>query len=292
MDSFVRLLNALLMIAIPLILAPWFIRRMRVSWRLFAIGAVTFIASQVLHIPFNLWILNPLLDRLSSSGLQANMMIALTAISAGLSAGVFEESARYLVYRLWLRNERSWEQALMFGLGHGGIEAILLGLLALIAFFQAVALRGADLSSMVTAEQLPLVSAGLQEYWSAPWTMAMLGAVERASAVCLHLGLAVFVWRAVVRRSVGWLALAVGWHALANAATLIIFQQWGAYIAEGFIAILAGIGLFIAFASRRAAPDVQIAPDSDKGPSLHPIQRADDMQELTTQELDESRFMD
>jgi uncharacterized membrane protein YhfC len=291
-DSFVRLLNALLMIAIPLILAPLFIRHMRVSWRLFAIGTATFIASQILHIPFNLWILNPLLNQLSSSGLQANMMLALTAVAAGLSAGVFEESARYLIYRIWLRKERSWEQALMFGLGHGGIEAMFLGLLALIAFFQALALRGADLSTMVTAEQLPLVSTSLQEYWSAPWYMALLGAVERALAICLHLGLAVLVWRAVVSRSIGWLALAVGWHTLANAVALIVYQQWGAYAAEGTVAILAGISLVLAFASRRAAPGVQPDPDAANTHSLRTVQRTNDMDDLTPQKLDESRFMD
>jgi uncharacterized membrane protein YhfC len=292
MDSFVRLLNALLMIAIPLILAPFFIRRMRVSWRLFVIGAITFIASQVLHIPFNAWVLNPLLNRLSSSGLQTSMLFALTAVSAGLSAGIFEEIARYLIYRFWLRKERSWEQALMFGLGHGGIEAMLLGLLALFAFFQALALRGADLSSMVTAEQLPLVSANLQDFWSAPWYLAMLGAVERALAICLHLGLTVLVWRAVVSRSVGWLTLAIGWHAFVDAGTLIVYQQWGAYTAEGFVAILAGISLALVFALRRAAPGPQSAPDATNTHALRAVQRADDVQDVTPEKLDESRFMD
>jgi uncharacterized membrane protein YhfC len=180
----------------------------------------------------------------------------------------------------------------MFGLGHGGIEAVLLGLLALIAFFQAFAFRGADLSTMVTAEQLPLVSASLEEYWSAPWHLALLGAVERSLAICLHLGLTVFVWRAIVHRSIGWLALAIGWHTLANAGALLVYQNWGAYAAEGFVAIAAGIGLALAYASRRVAPDMQSDPSVSHAPSIHSIQPADDLQDVPAQKLDESRFMD
>jgi uncharacterized membrane protein YhfC len=47
----------------------------------------------------------------------------------GLSAGFFEESARYVVYRWWARDARTWSQGLMLGAGHGGIESILLGFL-------------------------------------------------------------------------------------------------------------------------------------------------------------------
>ena len=42
---------ALLMIAMPLALGAYLIRRSRSGWALFLVGAVTFIGSQILHIP-------------------------------------------------------------------------------------------------------------------------------------------------------------------------------------------------------------------------------------------------
>ena len=46
-------LNFLLMLALPLALGWWIQRRWQAGWRLFAIGAVTFVVSQIFHIPFN-----------------------------------------------------------------------------------------------------------------------------------------------------------------------------------------------------------------------------------------------
>ena len=46
-------INYGLMILIPIIVALFIRRRTAAPWRLWFIGAATFIASQVLHIPFN-----------------------------------------------------------------------------------------------------------------------------------------------------------------------------------------------------------------------------------------------
>ena len=40
------------MIILPVLLGFWLTRRFKLSWKLFLAGALTFIASQVLHIPF------------------------------------------------------------------------------------------------------------------------------------------------------------------------------------------------------------------------------------------------
>ena len=47
LDVLVRVLNALLMIAMPLVLGVYLTRKLGVAWRLFGIGAVTFIASML-----------------------------------------------------------------------------------------------------------------------------------------------------------------------------------------------------------------------------------------------------
>ena len=48
-------LNGLLMIAIPLLIGAYLTRRFKLGWGLWWIGGITFILSQVGHIPFNAW---------------------------------------------------------------------------------------------------------------------------------------------------------------------------------------------------------------------------------------------
>lgn len=292
MDVLVRLINALLMIAIPLVLGTILARRLRVGWSLFMVGAVTFVGSQVFHLPFNSWVLSLGIEWLGLTEAQAGVPLAVVAILYGLSSGVFEEMARYLVYRLQLKDVRSWGQALMFGAGHGGVEAILLGGLATYALFQAVAYRGVDLSGMAPPEQLELVRAQLEAYWTAPWYSTVLGAVERAFALCFHLSASLLVLQAITRKKPAWLVLAISWHALVNAVTLFAFGIWGAYVAEGLIGLMALFSLWIVFTLRkhegedggpahRASPEVVI-----KIPGADPA-----VEEITKDDLEDSRYM-
>src|SRR3990170_8860988 len=102
MDIAVRLLNALLMIAMPLALGAFLVRRWRLEWRIYLIGMATFLASQVLHIPFNAVLIPPLAERLGVAGASGGLPLAGLALMLGLSAGVFLGGARDPVYRTWL----------------------------------------------------------------------------------------------------------------------------------------------------------------------------------------------
>ncbi len=250
-DVIIRSLNALLMIAVPLALGVYLFRKLGTEWRLFGIGAVTFIASQVLHIPFNAWVLNPAVVRFGLD-LGVPAQLAVIALLLGLSAGVFEESARYIVYRFWLKEkrDRTWSGALMFGAGHGGIEAIILGVLVIYGFIQLFALKNANLAALIPADQLEITRAQVDLFWSAPWYAALLGAVERAATLCIHLSAAVLVLQAFTRKNILWLFLAVGWHAAVDALAVFASQTWSIYITELLIVGAGFLGLAIIFLLR------------------------------------------
>jgi len=292
MDILIRLVNALLMVAMPLALGLILARRLRVGWRLFVVGAVTFVGSQVFHLPFNTQVLSLVIERLGLTEARAGVPLAVVALLYGLSAGVFEEVARYLVYRLHLKEVTSWGQALIFGAGHGGVEAILLGGLAAYALFQAVAYRGVDLNGLVPPEQLELVQAQLEVYWTAPWYSTVLGAVERAFTLCFHLSASLLVLQAITRKKLAWLALAVGWHALVNAVALFAFGTWGAYVAEGLIGLTALFSLWIVFTLRKHEGE-----DGDSAHRVPPeveiqIPRADPaVEEVAEDDLEDSRYI-
>ena len=254
MNIFVRILNFSLMILMPLALAVYLTRKFKAEWRLFGVGILTFIISQVFHIPFNLWMLNPLLEKTKLQFNQSGFPLFMLALCYGLSAGLFEEITRYLGYRVSIKDERDWKSALMYGAGHGGIESILIGILALFTLIRLVSLQGIDLSTIVDAKYLELARSQVEIYWEAPWHLILLGAVERLIAICFHLSATVLVLQSFRRKNISWLALAVLWHTLLDAIAVFASQIWNPYITEGLLLVMGFLSIGIVFKLR--SPDI------------------------------------
>lgn len=253
--AFVRLLTALLMIALPIILGIFLINKFHLYWKLWLIGGAVFIISQIAHIPFNSYILNPLLATVQQT-LQGPLGILVVALILGLSAGVFEECARYGMFRWWLKDARSWRSAVLAGAGHGGTEAILLGGLVLWTFINLMAIRNANQSSLnLTSEQLQQI----QLYWSVPWYTSLLPVVERIFTIPFHLMASVLVLQVFTHRpghqQLWWLGLAILFHTILNASVVFIASQWGGYAAEAILGGLAVIEIIIIFALRQPEPE-------------------------------------
>jgi uncharacterized membrane protein YhfC len=284
-------LNGLLMVAIPVGLGIYLTRRFHLGWRIWLIGAATFILSQIGHIPFNQG-LTLLFQRGILPSPPAEWRLPFNAVVLGLSAGLFEELARYGAYRWWAKEARSWRKGVLLGAGHGGAEALILGLLVLYAFAQMLALRGQDLSSLLgnqmTPAQIQALQAQLNVYWSAPWAATLFGALERAFTIPVQITLSVIVLQAFVRRQSRWVWLAVGWHALIDAASVYASNTIGIYWTEAVIALVALISLAILFALRRPEPEGEA--ESEQPDST--IKTAEDLQEMdwTEKDLENSRY--
>lgn len=262
---FTYLLNALLMIAFPLGLVVLLTRRWRGGWGLVGIGALTFLLSQIGHIPFNL-----LIQRLVERPLVYWSFAAQTAfwaIFSGLSAGIFEEGARYLVLRFWARKARSWQSGVLFGAGHGGAEAVLLGALTLLTYFVMLAYRQIDLATVVPAAQMEAARQQVEAYWSASWYASLLGAAERVMTLPCQVAMAVLVMQAFVRRNVLWVGLAVLYHAALDATVVVLMRSLGVYWTEAVIGVFALISLWLIFALRQPAPEDE---SEEKGGSTPP----------------------
>ncbi|MCB8945459.1 MAG: YhfC family intramembrane metalloprotease [Ardenticatenaceae bacterium] len=259
-------LNYLLMIAMPLVLGRWVARRRGAGWAYFGMGAVTFVASQVLHIPFNWLILQKwqLLPR--DTAVLSNLIIL--SLFLGLSAGVFEEVARYMTFRFWAKGARSWGTGLMLGVGHGGIEAILLALLGILGVGQLALIDQGWFAAAITAEQRPLIEAIITETFSAPWNMVLLGALERGFALCAHLAMSLLVMQVLVRGQVRWLGLSILWHTVLNATAVVVVTKWGAVAAEGALGVLTLFSVGIIFWLRTPEP---VEPEPEPLPELKPV---------------------
>src|SRR5262249_16218571 len=107
-------------------------RRMTLAARNVFIGAgVFFVFSQVLEKALHIYLLqlNP-----ATAAWLAGVPIRY-AIYGCLAAGLFEEIGRYLGMRFLVRPTGNPGTAVAYGLGHGGIEAVLLGGLAMTQTF-------------------------------------------------------------------------------------------------------------------------------------------------------------
>jgi uncharacterized membrane protein YhfC len=290
-DIAARGVNGLLMIALPLVLGAYLVRRFRLAWSVFGAGALTFVASQVVHLPFNAWVLNPFLmtsGLVTDSGAFGRMVVAALL---GLSAGVCEEGARFLAYRFALRRARTWPEGILFGAGHGGMEAALLGGLALYGLAQAIAYRDLDLAAILPPDQVATVQSQLAAYWADPWYVAMLGALERAGALCIQIALAVLVLQVFVRRQAGWIAVAVGWHALVDAIAVLALQAWGVLATEGLVVLMAVASLAMVHALRPTPLAAVPAGPSRLPPPDSPLTMAGEVPSEDA-DLDASRYVD
>ena len=253
-----HLLNALCMIALPIGLALYLTTRWRLSGRLWLAGAATFLLSQAGHVPFNLG-MSALLNRTSLVSLSPAGQRAFNAAFLGLSAGLFEELFRWGMFRWWLKDARSWRRGVLAGVGHGGAEAILLGALALNGYVQLTALRGADLSQLLPAGQVTQALRQISAYWSMPWYDSLLGTLERLLALPIQVALSVLVLQALTRRQPAWVALAVAYHALVDAAAVLALPL-GVYATEAIVGGFALVSLLLIALLRMPEPAPPPAP--------------------------------
>jgi uncharacterized membrane protein YhfC len=281
---FLRLLNGLLMIGFPCLVGYVLLRRKGGSFRPIWIGVVGFILSQVGHIPFNQFLLLPGLERWGVElTARSGGDLWILGISLGLSAGVFEEVVRYLAFRFWLKEERGEVLPWKYGVGHGGVEAILTGLITLYAFVQVLTLSGEGVLAGFPAEEAEAIRFQLDAYWSVPWQLTLLGAWERVSALLFHLGASVFVYKSFREKNPLWFLVAVGGHTGMNAFAVVAVVKMDLVLLELLLFVFALLWISWAWYVRpRGEEEAELAP---------PPPEVDlSVSQITSKQLEESRY--
>ena len=170
-----------------------------------------------------------------------------------LMAGMFEECGRHVVLKYMLKKHRTRENAVLYGIGHGGIEILfvllpvmILYLVIAVLFSQGSveeALKQLNITEETAAAALPSVRAAA----AFDYGMMAMNVLERVFAMVLHIGLTVIVYDGVVRAKKGRLPLAIVLHMLMDALPALYqrgavplwsVEAWGAFwaAATGFIA--------------------------------------------------------
>jgi uncharacterized membrane protein YhfC len=140
---------------------------------------------------------------------------ALFVLYVIFAAGIFEETARFVSFKLLNKKFRDFGAALSYGIGHGGIEAVLLlGVASISNIAFSVMINSGSLEALASAGVTAETTAALVE--TSPY-MFLVGGLERVFAVTIHISLSVLVWYAASRKDKIWLyPAAILLHAAAN----------------------------------------------------------------------------
>ncbi len=220
-----------------------------ISWLI--AGAVGFIVSaRVLEfgVHYVCIIANGPISRFINGNTAAFVLYGITM------AGVFEECGRYVVMKTIMKKDRTRENAVLYGIGHGGIEILavilpsMLLYLAVAILFSAGdmenALRTLNITEETAAAALPSVQAAA----SFDHAMVAMNVIERLFAMALHIGLTVIVYYGVINGKKTCLPLAILLHMLMDTFPALyqrgVVQLWTVEIwaalwtaVVGFIAV-------------------------------------------------------
>lgn len=254
------IVTALICFGIPVWLAVHCIRKAPKGPGLMAIctGAICFIVSalvleQILH------------------SIVLNLFPALTQIPAAyilygcLAAGVFEETARLLGLRyLCKRQGSSAVIGLGYGVGHGGIEAIMLAGTAMISNVMImVTINLGDAETLLAGLEGDTYNAALtqlQQVAEIPSTGFLASGVERLVAMGMHIALSMLIWMVVTKRLPKWgYVVAILLHALTNVPAGmyqagVLTNMWLVEALTAVVVVCIGLAVWKLYQTHREAP--------------------------------------
>jgi len=202
-------ISTILALVVPVVVAIIFCRRTRTPYSTVLVGALTFFVAQiVLRIPL-LGVAEfyfPL-DITTVPG-----VITYTALLA-LTAALFEELGRWAGFKFF-RRRGDWNNAVAMGIGHGGIEAILLVGIGLAVNTVILAMLAMDIPlEGVLSDLSPEV---LQPLLETPPHMFLLGGLERSMTMLVHVALSILVVSGAARWRYDFILMAIVAHFFLN----------------------------------------------------------------------------
>ena len=163
---------------------------------------------------------------LGSTGTLITGNIFLYALYGALMAALFEETGRFLGMKYIMRNQLTKENAWMYGVGHGGIEAMcLLGITSINNLANAMMINDGSMTGVLAeldeATRQTAVQ-GLAVLWETPASLFFAAGFERIIAICLQIALSVLIYRAVKEKNGRWYWTAFGAHFAVDFATVLL----------------------------------------------------------------------
>ena len=239
----IHVIITMIALFVILIAAIWFSKKKyKINLSVLGLGAVAFfVSSQVLEKIVHLLVLHPQKDGTVPLMTENPLLYVIYGICM---AALFEETARLIFFK-WLEKKRTLEDsdALAYGLGHGGLELLYLGmgsLISLLILFSLLESSNPDLANLLPKNTLETVQS------LSGWQVYLLG-VERLLALVMQIGLSFWVYQAVRQKNWIYLVAAYGLHAFFDLAPSLSQVGWisNPLLVEGLLAV--EVVLFVYF---------------------------------------------
>lgn len=212
--------SLILSIGLPIVLLIFVKIKLKANLTSFIIGCATFIVFAL--------VLEPILHSvvLNTTGTLLTDNLILYGLYGGLAAALFEETGRLIAMKFFMKESLSRQNSLMYGIGHGGIEAILLvGMTYFSNLMTALMINSGALKAsmeLVDTELQQTTFEQIKVLWELPsWQFYMAG-VERLAALVLQISLSVLVYKAVSAKNRTYWFIAFGIHFAVDFLTVII----------------------------------------------------------------------
>ena len=247
------IITVILMAAIPVL---FFIlwrrkhpRRTRISWLLAGMAGFL-VSARVLELGVHYFCIirdNPV-SRLINGNTAAFVLYGT------VMAGVFEECGRHLILKYIMKKNRTRENAVLYGIGHGGIEILAVVLPLIITYLTIAVLFSSGntetaLSTLkITEETAKTALPSVQAAAAFDYAQMAMNVLERLIAMLFHIGLTVIVFYGVISGKKACLPLAVLLHMLGDTfpalyqrglLPLWAVEVWGAFWAAVIVFIAA-----------------------------------------------------
>ena len=226
-------------VGLPMGLMVYAFLKLKADMLWFGIGAATFIIfalvlEQCLHV---------VMIKQFGEALTGNLLVK--AVYGGLAAGVFEELGRFTSMNLFKKKELNKLNALMYGVGHGGIEAIIIvGLTSISNLITSIMINTGSFEPMLASLDDEVKAQTLKQV-SLLWTTSSLdfylAGVERVVAITLHICLSYIVYKAVKGKKLQLLFLAIALHAGLDFITVLLAGYTSSLVLEIVLLVIAFI---------------------------------------------------
>ena len=243
-------LQIFLSIAVPLGALIYFVRKKRFSWKAFGIGILIFIIfTQILEKLLHIAMINP-----ETMTLKWSSNLYLFALYGALAAGIFEEMGRFLAFKYVLKKQHSYNDGVSLGIGHGGIEAVLIGALTAFNVLVIAILINSGLYDEVIGSSVPTDQAAMlkdQVVHSSFW-MYILGGTERIFAFFIQIALSLLVLLGVRNHQFKYVLGAIGLHALLDFFAVLYQVKIipSILVIEGIILVFAIASVYFIYRSK------------------------------------------
>jgi uncharacterized membrane protein YhfC len=134
-------------------------------------------------------------------------------------AGIFEETARFAAFKFTRKKYGGIGTGLAYGVGHGGIESVILVGLAMVnTLIFSISINAGNIETITgqfQGETLEQIKAQINALLATPAYLFLVSGVERVFAIALQISLSVIVFYSVHGKNKLWLyPLAVVLHAM------------------------------------------------------------------------------